>query len=98
MLIEMETIHVEFGKITSKQFDYPQPAIIDINYILIITESDGRVVTPIMDMPIHFKIRNTDLSKNYFSFQEAGLGEPDPIYWLDQIINAGFDRIRIYPQ
>ena len=89
-------IFVTFGEITSAEVKFRTYMIVDIaKDIFTITQPDGRIITPIMDMPRHFGLGYND---GFISLEDAGLGELDPIYWLDQIIKAGFNEINITAQ
>jgi len=92
-----ENIHVVLKEVTSKRFDHPDYTRVFLRNIYT-TMENGRIITPIMDLPKHLKVAiNAKSSKDYLTPEEAGL-TLDPVYWLDQITAAGYDRIAIFCQ
>lgn len=90
-------IRVEFGPITSGHIYYSDPEYIKVSDIYTTTEN-GKIVTPIFDMPKSFKIGNKPEESQAHTFQEEGLGEPNEADWLNTMINAGFEWIVFYFQ
>jgi hypothetical protein len=93
-------VRVEVGEITDKIIVNQQANIFINDDILTITLPDGTIVSPIFEMPKHFRVffPNYPLGTWGFSPEEAGLGELNQLNWLDKIIKAGFYKIEVYPQ
>ena len=90
-------VRIEIGEIPATiKLRMNAGSFIEIKNIVTITLPDGTIVTPILDMPKHFKVSTTGPDER--SLKDAGLSGLDSVNWLDTIIKAGFNAIHLYSQ